>query len=275
MISIDFKIDLQALFKSQATLEVLRLGGLPHTKHAVQESLKFIKNTWSDIATKEIKYSTGNYVQAIQIEYGGEYSGQVVNRLPYAGYVEYGVSSFDMKKMLSTSHQVRVSKKGIRYLIIPFRHMTPGEHTKQGAQNQRATAKSMPKNIYDLAKSLAKSNVTGTYHETSKNIASPAKARNYKNGIPQAQRWKYNWGQRLTGIGGIHEGMVKMNTTGGGSQYLTFRVMSQKSRGWIHPGIEAKHLTQKTVAQVSGKINSYLEENFNKDISEIRQSGQK
>lgn len=274
MIKIALDIDIMQIIRTQAGLTVLNSKGLPNTQHGLSEVAKFTKNEWQRQAMTMIKHSTGGYVQGIIIEENpDELWSQVINRSPIAFYLEEGTKSFDMKKMLQTSHQVRVNKKGKKYLIIPFRHLTPGEFKKGELTEQRATGRSMPESIYEMAQELAMSNVTGMFYEKSKQLVSTAQARKTIAGAPAAQRWNYTWGNRGKGFGGIYEGMVRFQTTGGGSRYLTFRTMSENSAGWIHPGIQAKHIAQQTAEIVKPKALEYLKKQFQKDVDELRSVG--
>ena len=147
--------------------------------------------------------------------------------------------------MLDTSLRVRTVTKGKnagkRYLIIPFRHQTPGNN---------ALGRDMPLDIHNKAKLLLSSSVTGRSHRPSGTGALSIKS---KSPIMVPQK-SYKWGDRLpAGLApklkdfhttDIYAGMVKMNTSAGkakSSQYLTFRVMMEGSPKWIvsaKPGLK-------------------------------------
>lgn len=171
------------------------------------------------------------YANSITWKMTGDFSGEVVASYSLADQIEKGRPPYDMKKMLQTSLKVRRSKKGVRYLFIPFRHNTPGND---------AHAPSMPQSVYDLAKDLAPSSVVG--------MTTRKSGQTGKSHLTIPQR-KYNWGGSLpAGLSqklkphhksDIHAGMYRFDTsTPGGaksSAFLTFRTMSEKSTGWIKP----------------------------------------
>jgi hypothetical protein len=176
------------------------------------------------------------YAASIRAHQTGPLSWEIVSDYRFVEDIENGRPPRDLKVMLNTSLKVRTSKKGVRYLIIPFRHGTPGNG---------AHARAMPQAIYDTAKHLDPSRIVGHGLRLSGtgawdiNTKQPATVR----------KRKYLWGGRL-GAQPEHKlktshrsdpfaGMVRMDATPPGakrySQFLTFRVMSEASRGWVVP----------------------------------------
>lgn len=166
-----------------------------------------------------------------------------------ADQIEDGRPERDLKTMLQTSQRTRQSKAGKKYLIIPFRHNTPGHS---------ALSTSMPADVYKQAKKLAKSSITG---KTSRLSATGAT-------VPQSV---YKWGGRLpAGLApiraghktDIYAGMRRMETSTGKSKssaYLTFRVMHQDSTGWIVPAKPGLKLADKIAAQIESQAQGYIE----------------
>lgn len=166
-------------------------------------------------------------------------SAEVWSDSPLAEQFENGFEPRDLKQMLNTSSRTRTSKDGSKYLIIPFRHNTPGNS---------AHAPAMPENVYAIAQSLTPSSVTGMGKRLSATGAS----------VPQAS---YNWGSRL-GAGlvqanpghstDIYAGMVRFDTSSGNqksSAYLTFRVMTSKQAGkWLVPAKPGKNIARDVAA---------------------------
>jgi len=169
--------------------------------------------------------------------------------------------------MLSTSLKVRVSKTGSRYLYIPFRHNTPGND---------ATGQSMPDDIYKLAKTLPASRVTGKTTRLSGTGAMDVKTRTHLT-VPQNV---YKWGGKLpAGLSpklkpehktDIHAGMYRFDTStpGGGkhSTFLTFRTMSDKSKGWIVPPQPGQHLLRDVVDKMRPKAEAAFKEAIKRSI---------
>ncbi|MGR9108257.1 MAG: hypothetical protein ACU843_15155 [Gammaproteobacteria bacterium] len=176
------------------------------------------------------------YIEAIKWEMDGPLAAEIYvddREFDLAGEIEKGRPEKDLKSMLRTSHKIRISAskkhRGQRYLIIPFRHNTPGNS---------AHASAMPDEVYAQAKSLkatrllspgsvnAPTRVSGSGHVVAKH--------------------SYSWGGRLkTGLvekqksnhsTDIYAGMVRTDTSSGkqkSSTYLTFRVMGEWSDGWV------------------------------------------
>lgn len=180
------------------------------------------------------------YEAAIRLEQTGPYAWVLVNDYKYVEDIETGRPAFDLKRMLNTSMKVRVSKKGVRYLIVPFRHNSPGN---------TAHAPAMPTNVYAEAKQLAPSLVTGHGRRRS---GTGAYNIDSQKPITVRQR-KYVWGGRLQAgltpkLQTRHKtdptaGMVRFGA-GAGSVYLTFRVMSENSHGWIIPAKPGLYLAK-------------------------------
>lgn len=269
MIDITFKIT-NAILPEKARA-LLEQGGLPNTANAINESAEFIQEEWKNRADTTFQHSTGSYRNAIQIEGMADPKNlfsKVVNRLPYAAALENGMSSAERMQILQTSHQVRISKKGHRYLIIPFRHGTPGT----------TTMPPMPKSVHKLAKNLTVSKRTGTRHELSQQLVTMGnigKARKHtEHGVPLAQRFNYRepgtgkstWGGRLTGVGGNWEGMYKFGEKGQ-TQYTTFRVMSENGKPW--GGIPAFRLAKKTANQTRQQVIANIKAGYKQDLTDI------
>lgn len=78
------------------------------------------------------------YKATIQWQMVSDFEALVWADYKYAEEIETGRPQKDLKRMLNTSLKVRMSKKGSRYLIIPFQHNTPGSN---------ATGQAMPDEI--------------------------------------------------------------------------------------------------------------------------------
>lgn len=192
------------------------------TQVAWQQSILQSRGLWAPIKDR--------YAASIKVEYEPNGMGaRIYSDDPMATPIETGIPARDMKQALNTSAKVRVAKTGKhagqRYLIIPFRHSTPG-NTAHGSD--------MPSAVYDQAKQLTKSSVKGLVM-----VRSGLNASNVRSKGPlMTMRKTYNWGDRLKGpdIPKRFQGMVRFNTSSGGqnsSAYTTFRVMGEWSPGWI------------------------------------------
>lgn len=190
-------------------------------------------------------FDRGRYANSIAMRRTGKFAREVFSGLAIAEQVENGFPARDLKRMLLTSRKVRMSKKGKRYLIIPFRHGTPG------------TLKNpMPRAIYQQAKRLSHSSIIGSRQEWSPNLDRKGKRQ-------RVTRLKYQWGNRLsTEMANNFTGMVKFqNPDRGGSketQYLTFRVMSEDSSGWLVPPRKGYHVARTVSKEIEPDVRRKL-----------------
>lgn len=226
---------------------------------------------------KVIHPRSGSYARSIAIRENGDFDKEIYSDLAYAGAIEFGTPAHDLHEWLGTSRKTRVNKEGKKYLIIPFRWGTPGTQGFGSNVMPQAVHQNWLKGSYG-----ASSQITG--HGT----------RISGSGHVVRQR-KYLWGGRVTqkdldqqGIGTSFNGrsyrthpmagMVQMRRAGGGrgqkhTQYLTFRVMSEGSPGWVVPAIEGKYPARTTSEQIRPIAEKVLREAAEKDIQAILGGG--
>ena len=212
----------------QALQGILNEHVLPELHQAVMTLAGTAREDWQT-AIHQAKLWQGerdHYADSIQIEQSGPYAARVWTEYRYAEEIETGRPAYDMKAMLRTSTKTRQGKNGV-YLIIPFEH----------------SVKSLPKAVYKVAKALAPSTV--------KSIGTRVSA----SGHVVAQR-NYLWGGRLKAgahpqMLRQHAGLVRFDVSTPGaprSSFMTFRVMSANSKGWIKPPQPGIHLLEQVVA---------------------------
>lgn len=227
------------------------------------------------------------YIEAIGYRMVDAFNAEIICTYDEADKIENGRPARDLKRALQTSKRVRVATqgkhKGMKYLIIPFRHNIPSP------SGEGALAAQMPPAIYAAAKPLAASKITGQTLRLSGQISannlgrwSKLAANRLARGagaggssylIPQA---KYSWGGRLPAglatklkdhhVTDPYAGMVRFDTSTGKSnrsQYLTFRVMGEWSSGWIVPAKPGLSIAKK----VSQELQPLLEENVGQAIT--------
>lgn len=147
--------------------------------------------------------------------------------------------------------------------MVPFRHKTQdanlGVVIPQEAQ------------AWWAAPARRSSLVTGHYRERS------------VNGDRMITRNTYQWGDRLTRgelegigidpdsqLGQRLEGMVRMqNNEDKGGQYLTFRVMSEKSSGWIMPKRDGSFPARATYEWVQQHYERILRVALEEDVKAL------
>lgn len=233
--ALSVQVDLSDLLSAGV---IIRAGIFANLSAAVRATVETGEERWRQAVQSAPLWSgeAQAYSASIKGVITGAFSGEISSNYKYVEDIESGRPAYDMKRMLDTSMKVRISKQGYRYLIIPFRHNTPGNS---------AHANAMPKAVYAQARQLAPSRVTG--HGTR---LSGTGAWDIKTKAPAEVRQRaYKWGDRLAAgtarklqphhKSDPYAGMVKMNTTTPGgktsSSYLSFRVMSERSGGWIIP----------------------------------------
>jgi hypothetical protein len=247
---------------------------LPLVNQAVNAIAQATAANWKESVYRAKMWSGEKdaYAKTITYRMTGDFTAVVESDYKYVQDIETGRPARDLKKMLDTSMKVRLSKKGLRYLIIPFRHNTPGN---------AAHAPAMPDFVYQQAKQLSPSTIVGHGQRPS-----GTGAWSLKTQAPATVRQhKYQWGDRLdvagaaksfnSAFGGAagkinpsalrnYQGMVRMNTaTGQGkksSAYLTFRVMSEASKGWIIPAQPGQFLAKKVADDMRPKAEAAITE---------------
>jgi hypothetical protein len=196
-------------------------------------------------------------IDSIKWQMTGSLSALVSSDEKTAYGIEEGFPEYDMKAMLQTSQRTRQTKAGKKYLIIPFRHNTPGHN---------ALSTSMPVDVYKKAKSLVQSSITG---KTTRLSATGAT-------VPQSV---YQWGGRLPAgltpklkphhTTDIHAGMVRFNTSTGKSKssaYMTFRVMHEgQTDKWIRRAKPGLHIAR----DLSQGIEQKFMQNFASQVMNI------
>ena len=182
--------------------------------------------------------------------------------------------------MLNTSTKVRRTADGRRFLVIPFRHNTPGNDAHAGA---------MPASVYSLAKGLQASKVVGqgtrpvgqVTHLSARTGMHPAPASKQTGFLTslksrqaaQTVARKYGWAGRLSAAAlkaaghdaaqvRRYQGMVKFampsGKQGAYSGYVAFRVMVEGSPGWIVPARPGQYIAQRAAADAQGAVADIL-----------------
>lgn len=209
------------------------------TQAAWQQSVLSARGLWQPIKDR--------YAASIKVDVSPDgYSARIYSDDSMADKIETGIPARDMKRMLDTSLKTRVVKNGNhagqRYMIIPFRHNTPGN---------TAHAQAMPQAIFNEASQLAKSTVTRmSFRKNQLGVMGFTGARAGSKLLVRSR--EYKWGGRLgADVPKRFQGMVRFKTSSGGqnsSSYLTFRVMTEWSNGWIVPAQPGRYII-KSVAQ--------------------------
>ena len=229
-------------------------AALPNTANAFQMAAQYVRNMWTgylsgDQPLNGIEFMDGvtsAMVRSIRAQRNGDFDYTVLsdNRQLEEKTKGRKEVEYDMKQTHPYGKKSRVSKKGIPYLIIPFRWGTPnGKGTKRAhfnnfipQKNYETSVKGLNLSAVDSAKKYFEANFKG------ENI----------------ERQGYNWAKN----GRLKEdqawddrsvGMVRMKDVTG-STYFTFRIVSAKSPAgsWIYhrdakPAIDMMGALERTV----------------------------
>jgi hypothetical protein len=242
----------------------------PKTSQAVQAIAYQAQEEWKQDVLKARLWSTEktDYINSIQVKMTGAYSAVVWSDYKFAEEIETGRPAKDLKKMLNTSLKVRKTKDGRRYLIIPFRHNTPGN---------TALANDMPADVHKIvsSKNFKKSTVTGMGTRLSGTGAMGITSRKMLT-VKQAS---YKWGDRLENgltekLKPFHsnaptDGMVRMQTKSGkqnSSSYMTFRNMIEGSPKWIVPAKPGLFIAKKVAERLAPLADKVIKEAVKKDF---------
>lgn len=258
------------------TIENAPAAALPNTANALAQAAKYVHNMWTGYLTGSqplngIDFMSGvtsAMVRSIRSRYNGDLSytissdnRQLEQKVHGSKEVEY-----DMKQTHPYGKKSRVSKKGIPYLIIPFRWGTPnGKGTKRAHFNNVIPQASYETSVKGLK--MSKVNIDKKYFEAN------VKGENI-------QRQGYDWAKfgRLTEDQAWDDrsiGMVRMKDMASGkSTYFTFRIISAKSpeNSWIYhkDAIPAIDMMGALVRTVKPQVDSMLREGIKADEEAYR-----
>lgn len=167
--------------------------------------------------------------------------------------IQKGYAPFDMKPGFLKSPKAKTGKNG-RYMVLSFRHMTPGATTRQGGV--------MSTDIHKQAKKgeTFKDSGIGARSKLKKAIDIRAE----KFGSSETMQDDYTWRN------GIYAGMTKATPHKGKrhSSYRTFRVISDNSNpsAWWHPGQDPNDVVGSVVNYVKPFVAQGLKQAVKKDV---------
>lgn len=277
MAAIKFSVDID--LGSQLNLSAgINAQLFPLVNQAVNGIAQATAARWVE-AVQRAKLWSGEkdaYAKTISYKMTGDFTAVVSSDYKFVQDIETGRPPRDLKRMLDTSSKVRRTKDGTRFLVIPFRHNTPGN------------SGGMPTSVHALASGMRSSSVSGmgqrevgqTVKLSPRTGMTPAKGTPFMSSLSSksaamTSARTYTWGDRLmkgamkeAGIGAAdrrrYSGMVKMDTsTPGGaksSAYLTFRIMSEKSKGWIIPAQPGQNIAESVAKEMQPIADTILAE---------------
>lgn len=229
---------------------------MPNTSRAFNMAAKLIQKSWQNwamggslIGADDIKNPNSRLASSIHIRKINDFDLSIETDSRYMERIQKGSPEFDMKGKYPYGNKSRVSKKGIPYLIIPFRWGTPN---KSGGARAHF-GNTIPLEVYKILQSrnFRRSRTTGNTHSEP----------NFRG--EDVQRAEYDWGDRVKDDdAGNANGMVKMRSNTG-STYFTFRVISANSpqNAWVRKEVPPNDVV------------SAVERTSRKNVEDIVQAG--
>ena len=257
--------------KFKDTIENAPAAALPNTANALAQAAKYVHNMWTGYLTGSqplngIDFMSGvtsAMVRSIRSRYNGDLSYTIFSDNRQLEQKTHGSKEveYDMKQTHPYGKKSRVSKKGIPYLIIPFRWGTPNQKGTKRAHFNNV----IPQASYETSvKGLAMSSVNELKKYFEANVRGES-----------IQRQGYDWAK----FGRLKEdqawddrsvGMVRMKDMATGkSTYFTFRIISAKSpeNSWIYhkDAIPAIDMMGALIRTVKPQVESMLREGVKAD----------
>lgn len=280
MANFNISIDLSGL---EAIRAVINRTVFPLVNQAINAIAQQTAANWREEVMRAKLWSGEKdaYAASISYQMTSDFSAVVESDYRHASEIENGRPPRDLKRMLDTSLKVRRTLDGARFLIIPFRH----------------NVNAMPAHVYAAARQLDASRIIGQTTRRSGEITGFAMGYGMVPASEKRQRRSpyltsiasreavtvnknvYAWGQRLLpgsigpnprGKADRFAGMVRFDTSTAkakSSSYMTFRVMSERSTGWIVPAQPGLNIVKKVVDQMQPLAKEAIEEAFRRTVS--------
>lgn len=196
---------------------------------------------WKNLALRELRSSSRDYVQGLSLDVRKDKAVITLGgELP--NLVENGFAGGDMRRWMLSGPKAKQGANG-RYLVVPFRHGSPGT-------TGRNVGPVMPVSIHDAAKKLAPS-----LSRPKGGVSYGERLSTRSRGVGEQAKQVLESRSKPWHASSIYAGMIRQQKQYGKakqSSYSTFRVISESVvRGrvsdsgealehWRHPGIVAK-----------------------------------
>ncbi|MCK5606134.1 hypothetical protein KAR91_29820 [Candidatus Pacearchaeota archaeon] len=141
----------------------------------------------------------------------------------YVKMVEKGMNSFSIKDALLASDKAKIGPSGIRYIIVPFPVATP----RKGSKTK-------------MAKKFGGREMTAEMHKIAKSGG-------------RVKSGKLKTGEDVSGL-------TRYVTRQRHSQYGIFRMVTENSKGWIHPGKKPSPVFPSVVQEVNKRVGEVVHE---------------
>lgn len=216
---------------------------------------------WIRLAQARFRSSRAEYIKGLRqaesfmvtmVDGEPVYTIQLVGDMP--NNLEFGMPPYDMKTVRPGwlgGAKSKVSKDGTRYVIIPFRH------SPTGAANLRYTGKARDINLQPELRRVVKDFGLDRMVRLGTGAIATGAVRRATPGAPgtAGKAIPHPWLKGLTRMQHVSE------TGAGSAQFLTWRIMSEKSDpgSWQHPGLEAANLLKEVDRWVDTQLKTIVE----------------
>jgi hypothetical protein len=291
MVKLNVTVDDDILRELMRAMNAFGTGFPPKTVDTLDKAANKIAKDWREYAkggglngVEPLPRPNRSYLLGVKTRSLGFFEHEIYNESKAAQQIEEGMPELDMKTTHPYGPRSRISKKGVPYLIVPFRWGTPGTLLRNV----------MPRNVYNMVVKFKKMEELVDAEKSDKKSMNAHRVlpngRSGKNGIEHAEevgRAQYNKGYgRLSGkdfSGTIEDksrmdGMVRTKDKTGKDRsggYLTFRVISANSpaESWIRPRVEPRHVVDALVELNRESIISSVESAVKEDLRTIKELG--
>lgn len=213
--------------------------------YTVKEVTERFADAWQREANLILKSSRAEYINSIVVVDEGFAKGSVVLVGEHSNSLEEGFEGFDMKPGLLNGPNSKETKDGGRYNVVPFSIGTPG------ALEENFNGGLMPQEVYDVVKKKKVEKFVSGGGKASKPLRAEEIPISFRE--PKVKTVKIPGSERVGEYkhkNSIYEGIRKVeDPVTGQNRYQSFRAVSTNSdpMAWIHPGVEAKKIAEKTL----------------------------
>lgn len=224
-------------------LELLKLSveGTQNYNMMALEAADEIYRLWRESATNRLNSSRADYLrhlkrpsftnQGIEVSLDTTYNFRSGN---FPIWVELGKEPYDVGKLI-LDRSANISKDGTRYKRVPFKQ-TPAP---RGGARPAFGHKSTPMGFG------YRSGARGKITPYSPDVVNKRQLEGaYKDWRAAGQRAEA--GEQLRSLSSRHSGPIynRQQPDVSGVGGVTFRTVTDNSEGWIHPGIQGRHLAE-------------------------------
>jgi len=177
---------------------------------------------WGTKYAKAIKYTVEGNKAEVYVDEDMVDKGSNKPSMMFVEMIERGMKSFSIKDALLASEKAKEGKDGVRYITVPFPVATPRK-SGQGTMQRQFGGREMTAAMHKIVKSGGRLGKGST--------------------LPS--------GQDVSGLS-------QYNTRQLHSQYGIFRRVSEKSKGWVHPGRGPSPVYPSVLSEVNKQIQTAL-----------------